>query len=183
MKAPNLRIVLVTCLVSAVAASAALAAEPATPAAYCKSLRQTSPLLFGAGATYKNLGACVSAQYGRVVAERHQRREAMQGGTGRSGLCGRSWRQDVQQFYGTNTKAKGAGAGKNAFGKCVSQKAQSGTAGTAECGAERGKEMQGAARRPELPRESRWQDVCAVLRQERKPAQCVREVRLVACEG
>jgi hypothetical protein len=126
-----MRIVLVialTAAVSALAVPAALAAEPSSPGAYCKNLQKTSPLLFGAGATYKNLGACVAAQ-GKVTAQSTANAaKACKAEQADAGFAAAHGGKTFAEFYGANDKAKGAGADKNAYGKCVSAKAKEGVA-------------------------------------------------------
>jgi hypothetical protein len=95
----------------------------------CRELRESNPSAFGRheGAQYRNLGQCVSQQrrqnnaeqdqqdQNQVNAARECRSEQEQDeATFRSEHDGKSF----TEFYGTNEN------GRNAFGKCVSQKAQ-----------------------------------------------------------
>jgi hypothetical protein len=121
-------VIAVAAVVAALAVPAALAAEPSTPSAYCKNLKKTSPLMFGAGATYKTLGACVAAQ-GKVAAQSTANAaKACKAEQADANFAAGHGGKSFAEYYGGNDKAKGAGADKNAFGKCVSAKAKEGTA-------------------------------------------------------
>jgi hypothetical protein len=93
----------------------------------CREMRESNPELFGKGRQWRNLGQCVSQQrrenkaeqdrkdQNQVNAARDCRAEQQQDeATFRSSHNGDSF----AEFYGDNAN------NRNAFGKCVSQKAQ-----------------------------------------------------------
>lgn len=124
-----------TALAALVLASAALAAEPQTPSDFCKSLRSSQPALFGAGKTYKNLGACVSKQNANAESEKTNAAKTCKAEMADASFSASHDGKSFAAYYGTsgkgNDNAKGNG---NAFGKCVSQHASQETA--AQQGAE-----------------------------------------------
>ena len=126
MKPANMRMILVAVLACAVAVPAALAAQPATPAAFCKNLQKTSPLLFGSGATYKNLGACVTAQSALSSQSTTNAAKLCKAEQADANFAASHGGKTFEQFYGANPNAKGAD--KKAYGACVSAKAATATA-------------------------------------------------------
>ncbi len=126
MKPANMRMVLVAVLVCAVVVPAALAAQPASPAAFCKNLQKTSPLLFGAGATYKNLGACVTAQTALSAQSTTNAAKRCKAEQADANFAASHGGKTFAQFYGTG--GEGKGADKKAFGQCVSSTSATTTA-------------------------------------------------------
>jgi hypothetical protein len=93
----------------------------------CRELRESNPEMFGRGRQYRNLGQCVSQQRRENKSEQDQRdkdqvnaarecrsEQEQDEATFRSTHDGKSF----AEFYGTNDNDR------NAFGKCVSTKAQ-----------------------------------------------------------
>ncbi len=126
MKTTNMRIVLITVLACAVVVPAALAAQPATPASFCKNLQKTSPLLFGSGATYKNQGACVKAQAALSSQSTTNAAKLCKAEQADANFAATHGGKSFAEFYGANPQAKGAD--KKAYGMCVSTKASAATA-------------------------------------------------------
>jgi hypothetical protein len=118
--------ILIAVLVCAVAVPAALAAQPASPAAFCKNLQKTSPLLFGAGATYKNLGQCVTAQTALSSQSTTNAAKLCKAEQADANFAATHGGKTFAEFYGANPNAKGAD--KKAYGMCVSSKAATATA-------------------------------------------------------
>lgn len=126
------KILLAACTMGLLLVPAALAVEPQTASDYCKTLRSSQPALFGAGKTYKNLGACVSTQNAKADANTAGAAKVCKAEMADPNFAASHGDKTFAAFYGTNA-AKGNGNG-NAFGKCVSQHASQQTA--AEQGAE-----------------------------------------------
>ena len=126
MKTTKMRIVLVMLLACAVAVPAALAAQPASPAAFCKNLQKTSPLLFGSGATYKNFGACVTAQTALSTQSTTNAAKVCKTEQADANFAASHGGKTFAEFYGANPNSKGAD--KKAYGMCVSGKAATATA-------------------------------------------------------
>lgn len=120
--------ILLVFVLAAVMAPAALAVELSTPAAFCKNVRTTSPLLFGPGATYRTLGACVSVQSAKTELSSTNAAALCKAEQADTGFAATHGGKTFPEVYGANGKAKGAGAGRNAFGACVSQRAQDASA-------------------------------------------------------
>ena len=115
---------LLVLLVPLVVSAAAVAApNPASVTAHCKNLQRQAPALFGAGATYANLAACVTAK--TTLAAQNTSNAAKACKAERDGdaaaFATAHGGKTFADFYGTGNK-------KNAFGKCVSAKAQAATA-------------------------------------------------------
>ena len=110
-------------LIAALAAPSTAAAADPTPAdfknasKYCKALKKASGSNFAS--MYKNHGKCVSSVARKNAAEDEKQEAAAQKNA--SQQCREERQANPQAFadkYGTNKNKK------NAFGKCVSQKAQ-----------------------------------------------------------
>lgn len=126
MNRASTRFFLIAVLVCAVAVPAALAAEPSTPSTFCKNLQKTSPLLFGANATYRNLGACVAAQAAVASQSTTNAAKACKAEQADANFAATHAGKSFVEFYGANPNANGAD--KKAYGKCVSAKAAAATA-------------------------------------------------------
>lgn len=113
---------LLVLLVPLVVSAAAIAApNPASVNAHCNNLLRQAPALFGTGAQYANLAACVAAKTA----------VAAQNTSNAQKVC--TTERDDAAFPATHGQATfadfyGTGNNKNAFGKCVSSKASSATA-------------------------------------------------------
>jgi hypothetical protein len=77
--------------------------------------------MFGAGKTYKNLGACVSSKAQQANGSATNAAKQCKTEQADGNFAGTHGGKSFSDFYGTN------GNKKNAFGKCVSSKAQAGT--------------------------------------------------------
>ena len=129
-----------TVLAALVLTSGALAAEPQTPSEFCKALRASQPALFGAGKTYRNLGACVSKQNTNAETDKTSAGTTCRAESTDANFAASHGGKSFAAYYGTsggngNDDAKGNG---NAFGKCVSQHAKQKTA------ARQGRELKAA---------------------------------------
>lgn len=126
------RILLAACATALLLAPAALAAEPQASSDYCKALRSSQPALFGAGKTYGNLGACVSAHNAQAGANTTAAAKTCKAEMADPNFAASHGDKTFAAFYGTSgEKANGNGSGNgngNAFGKCVSQHASQQTA-------------------------------------------------------
>jgi hypothetical protein len=114
--------VIVAIVAAAVAVPAALAdASPQALGAYC----QAHPELIGSGKTYATMEACVKAQKGQQDQNANNAAKACKAERADANFAGSHGGKTFEQFYGTNgDNGKGAGKGNgNAFGKCVSSKA------------------------------------------------------------
>jgi hypothetical protein len=114
--------VIVAIVAAAVAVPAALAdASPQAPGAYC----QAHPELIGSGKTYATMEACVKAQKGQQDQNANNAAKECKAERADANFAGSHGGKTFEQFYGTNgDNGKGAGKGNgNAFGKCVSSKA------------------------------------------------------------
>ena len=116
---------LLVLLVPLVVSAAAVAApNPASSAAYCANLQRLTPAMFAptVGAAYKNLGACVSVKTAQEA----------QNTSNAAKLCTEERDGDAAAFLAAKGKSfadlYGTGNKKNAFGKCVSAKANAATA-------------------------------------------------------
>ncbi len=132
------RTLLAVCAAALLLAPAALAVEPQTvepqtPSAYCTSLRTSQPALFGAGKTYRNLGACVSRQNAQVEASAASAAKTCKAEQSDANFAASHDGKTFAAFYGTSgDKANGKGSDNgngNALGKCVSRHASQQTAG------------------------------------------------------
>jgi hypothetical protein len=110
--------VIVAIVAAAVAVPAALAdASPQALGAYC----QAHPELIGSGKTYATIEACVKAQKGQQDQNANNAAKACKAERADANFAGSHGGKTFEQFYGTNgDNGKGNG---NAFGKCVSSKA------------------------------------------------------------
>jgi hypothetical protein len=107
---------------AAVLVPAAFAATPAQgPTVYCKA----NASLIGAGATYKNMGDCVAKQAALAKANRVNAAKACTAEKADANFATAHDGKTFDQLYASND-AKGKGNG-NAYGNCVSQKANSKT--------------------------------------------------------
>jgi hypothetical protein len=118
-------------IVAALALCAPLAAyadgtapTPASNAAQnCKAqLAQMGAKTFGQA--YKNFGACVSKATARAGQDVQNAAKSCKAEQADPGFAAAHGGKTFDQFYGANTNSKGKGNGSNAFGKCVSGKAQ-----------------------------------------------------------
>ena len=118
-------------LVAALIVPAAFAADPSasSPSAACKTLKQTAPAMFGAGKTYRNLGACVSGKSVQSAQNTANAAKACRTEQADANFAAGHNSHSFADFYGSSTNGNGKGQGNgNAFGKCVSGKAQAATA-------------------------------------------------------
>jgi len=126
------RFLLAACTIALLLAPAALAAGPQTPSDYCKALRSSQPALFGAGKTYTNLGACVSAQKTKADTNTANAAKTCKAEMADPNFAASHDGKTFAAFYGSSgAKANGNGSGNangNALGKCVSQHATQETA-------------------------------------------------------
>jgi opacity protein-like surface antigen len=107
------KVLLFAVAVAAIMVPAALADAPAqSPAAYCKA----NPSLIGDGKTYKNFGACVSAQNAKEDANSTNAAKTCKAERASIGVAA------FQAKYGTNKNKK------TPFGRCVSKIANAKTA-------------------------------------------------------
>jgi hypothetical protein len=105
---------------------AALADAPSdsSASAACKTLKATAPAMFGAGKTYRNLGACVSAKAAQGEKNTTNAAKACKAEQADANFASGHAGKSFADFYGTSANGKGKG---NAFGKCVSSKAKTAT--------------------------------------------------------
>lgn len=131
------KILLVTMVtLVALVASATALATPKTPLQHCTKLSQVAKPLFGTGAKYADVAACVAAQTAHEAQNTTNAAKTCKTERGTTTVS----RAAFAAKYGTNANDK------NAFGKCVSAtaKAKTGEDQTAElnaaktCKAERG---------------------------------------------
>jgi hypothetical protein len=122
-----MRTALFAFIVAALLVPAALAAEPSapSPSAACKTLKQTAPAMFGAGKTYRNLGACISAKSGLAAQNTANAAKTCKAEQADPNFADSHGGKSFADFYGSSANGKGNG---NAFGKCVSSKAKAATA-------------------------------------------------------
>jgi hypothetical protein len=107
----------------------ALADDPGDSgaSAACKALQTTAPAMFGAGKTYRNLGACVSAKSHQADQNATNAAKTCKTEQADANFASGHGGKSFSDFYGTSANANGKGKG-NAFGKCVSSKAKTATA-------------------------------------------------------
>jgi hypothetical protein len=117
--------VLVAVIVACALVPAALADDGAdSSAAACKALQKSAPDMFGAGKTYKNLGACVSAKSKQDDSNTTNAAKTCKAEQADANFAGAHGGRSFSDFYGTSGNSKGKG---NAFGKCISGKAKAET--------------------------------------------------------
>jgi hypothetical protein len=123
----------VVCAVALSIAPAALAdgSGDSGAAAACKALQTTAPSMFGAGKTYKNLGACVSTKSQQGNESANNAAKTCKAEQADGNFAGSHGGKSFSDFYGTSGNGNGNGKSEgkgNAFGKCVSGRAKTETA-------------------------------------------------------